>query len=135
MLDQRDALVDRTGDTWLELASKRLAEQGYEGEVALERTPKRAPTATDVLGYFSWGSTDPAEPDAHVGMAYVPGAIAATFVGSGARTFREPPATWVPTGDPLNRSSWYAGSPESLVGDLIREGVTGAAGIRVRALS
>jgi tetratricopeptide (TPR) repeat protein len=34
----------------------------------------------------------------------------------------------VPTGDPVNRTSWYAGSPESLIGDLVREGVTGAVG-------
>ena len=35
---------------------------------------------------------------------------------------------WVPTGDAANRPSWYAGSPESLAGDLIRDGVTGVAG-------
>ena len=35
---------------------------------------------------------------------------------------------WVPTGDAANRASWYAGSPESLTGDLIRDGVTGVAG-------
>ena len=128
VLDQRDALVDRTGDTWLELASTRLREVGYEGEVVLERTPKPARSGTDVLGYFSWGSTDPQNRVRSFGMSFAPGAIASTIVGSGARTFREPPATWVPTGDPVNRASWYAGSPESLVGDLIREGVTGAAG-------
>jgi uncharacterized protein (TIGR03790 family) len=128
VLDQRDALVDRTGDTWLELAAKNLAAQGMETDVVLEQTPKPARGATDVLGYFSWGSTDPQNRTRSSGMGFAPGAIAATFVGSGARTFREPPATWVPSGDAANRSNWYAGSPESLVGDLIREGVTGAAG-------
>ena len=128
VLDQRDALVDRTGDTWLELASKRLTEQGYEGEVILESTPKPARNATDVLGYFSWGSTDPQNRVRSFGMTFAPGAIGATIVGSDARTFREPPANWVPTGDPANRSGWFAGSPESLTGDLIRAGVTGAAG-------
>ena len=127
VLDQRDALVDRTGDTWLELASKRLADQGHEGDV-LERTPKPARNIADVLGYFSWGSTDPQNRVRSFGMSFVPGAIAGTFVGSGARTFREPPANWMPTGDPVNRSSWHAGSPESLIGDLIRDGVTGMAG-------
>ncbi|NOT27590.1 MAG: TIGR03790 family protein [Acidobacteria bacterium] len=128
VLDQRDALVDRTGDTWLELASKRLAAQKYEGEVVLEQTPKPARDVADVLGYFSWGSTDPQNRVRSFGMRFAPGAIAATFVGSDARTFREPPATWVPTGDSLNRTGWYAGSPESLTGDLIRAGVTGAVG-------
>jgi uncharacterized protein (TIGR03790 family) len=128
VLDQRDALVDRTGDNWLELASKRLAEQGYEGDVVLERTPKPARDATDVLGYFSWGSTDPQNRVRSFGIGFAPGAIAATFVGSDARTFREPPPTWIPTADPVNRAGWYAGSAESLTGDLIRAGVTGAAG-------
>jgi uncharacterized protein (TIGR03790 family) len=36
VLDQRDALVDRTGDTWLELAAKNLAAQGMETDVVLE---------------------------------------------------------------------------------------------------
>jgi Flp pilus assembly protein TadD len=60
-------------------------------------------------------------------MSFVPGAIAGSFTGTGARTFRAPPETWVPTGD-ANRTTWYAGSPESLIGDLIRDGVTGVAG-------
>jgi Tfp pilus assembly protein PilF len=128
VLDQRDALVDRTGDTWLELASKRLAEQGYADEVVLEQTPKPARNGQNVLGYASWGSTDPQNRVRSFGMAFAPGAIASVLVGSGARTFREPPVTWVPSGDPVNRASWYAGSPESLVGDLVREGVTGAVG-------
>jgi tetratricopeptide (TPR) repeat protein len=60
-------------------------------------------------------------------MSFVPGAIAANLVASDARTFRAPPESWIPTGDE-NRATWYAGSPESLVGDLIRDGVTGVAG-------
>jgi uncharacterized protein (TIGR03790 family) len=128
VLDQRDALVDRTGDSWIELTSKRLMEQGFEGEVVLEATPKPARAGTDVLGYVSWGSTDPQNRVRSFGMRFSPGAIGVLFVGSGARTFREPPPTWVPTADPVNRTGWYAGSSESLIGDLIREGVTGAAG-------
>lgn len=128
VLDQRDALVDRTGDNWLELASKRLSAQGYPGEVVFEQTPKPARDVMDVLGYFSWGSTDPQNRVRSFAMRFVPGAIAATFVGSDARTFREPPPTWIPTGESVNRTGWYAGSPESLTGDLIRAGVTGAAG-------
>jgi uncharacterized protein (TIGR03790 family) len=128
VLDQRDALVNRTGDTWLELASKRLMDQGFGGQVVLETTPKPARGVAQVLGYFSWGSTDPQNRVRSAGLTFAPGALAATFVGSDARTFREPPVAWIPTGDPANRPSWYAGSPESLIGDLIRDGVTGAAG-------
>lgn len=128
VLDQRDALVNRTAETWLELASKRLADQGYGGQVLLEASPRPARDVTQVIGYFSWGSTDPQNRVRTYGMSFAPGAIAAHFVGSDARTFREPPLGWIPTGDPVNRSSWYAGSPESLIGDLIRDGVTGVAG-------
>jgi Tfp pilus assembly protein PilF len=34
----------------------------------------------------------------------------------------------MPMKAPGNRATWFAGSPQSLVGDLIREGVTGVAG-------
>jgi uncharacterized protein (TIGR03790 family) len=128
VLDKRDAPVDRTGDAWLEVTAKRLASQGREGDVVLEQTSKPARGITNVLGYFSWGSTDPQNRVRSSGMTFAPGAIAGTFVGSGARTFREPSPIWRPTGDPVNRASWHAGSPESLIGDLIREGVTGVAG-------
>jgi len=60
-------------------------------------------------------------------MDFSPGALAATFVSTDARTFMEPPADWVPTN--LNdRAKFFGGSPQSLIGDLIREGATGVAG-------
>ena len=127
VLDQRDALVNRTGDEWLEQASRRLTEEGYGDRQLLERTTKPARDITPVLGYYSWGSTDPANRVRRVGMGFAPGAIAASFVSSDARTFQEPPATWVPNEDP-NRSTWFGGASQSLTGDLIREGVTGVAG-------
>jgi hypothetical protein len=61
-------------------------------------------------------------------MGFVPGALAATYVSSDARTFHEPPATWTPSDNWKNASSLFEGSPQSLIGDLIREGATGAAG-------
>lgn len=128
VLDQRDALVNRTGESWLELASQRLTAQGHGDLVVLETTPKPARALSDVLGYFSWGSTDPQNRVRASGMHFLAGAIAASFVGSNARTFREPPPTWVPTGDLANRAGWHEGSAESLIGDLIHEGVTGIAG-------
>ena len=128
ILDQRDTLANRTGESWLELAARRITDQGHADLVTLEATSRPARGFTDVLGYFSWGSTDPQNRARTSGMTFVPCSIAASYVGSDARTFREPPANWVPTGDPVNRGSWFAGSSESLVGDLIREGVTGAAG-------
>lgn len=128
VLDQRDALVNRVGENWLELASKRLTAEPHGTQVVLETTTKPARDLTQVLGYFSWGSIDPQNRVRSTGLGFTPGAIAASFVGTGARTFRAPPETWVPTGDAGVRGGTYAGTPESLVGDLIRDGVTGAAG-------
>jgi Tfp pilus assembly protein PilF len=128
VLDQRGALVNRTGESWIDFAAQRLTAQGHGDLLVHETTPKPARGVADVLGYFSWGSTDPQNRVRGSGMRFVPGAIAASFVGSDARTFDEPPATWVPTGDLANRATWHQGSAESLIGDLIREGVTGVAG-------
>jgi Tfp pilus assembly protein PilF len=79
------------------------------------------------MGYYSWGSTDPQNRVRIVKMDFVPGAIGATFVSTDARTFKEPPASWLPT-NTNDRATWFEGSPQSLVADLIREGLTGVAG-------
>lgn len=127
VLDQRDALVNRTGEDWLALAAQNLAKQGFGNRVTLETTPKPARGVSPVIGYFSWGSTDPQNRVRVTKMDFSPGALAATFVSTDARTFKEPPAEWIPTNanDP---SQFFGGSPQSLIGDLIREGATGVAG-------
>ena len=61
-------------------------------------------------------------------MRFRPGAIAAMFVSRDARTFDEPPADWKPSNDARNRAALFRGAPQSLTGDLIREGVTGVVG-------
>jgi uncharacterized protein (TIGR03790 family) len=127
VLDQRDALVDRTGDNWLDAAAQRLAALGQGERVELERTPRGARDITPVIGYYSWGSTDPRNRVRTVGMGFVPGSIAATFVASDARTFKEPPPAWAPENDPTATNT-FAGSAQSLAGDLIREGATGVGG-------
>lgn len=127
VLDQQDKLVNRQGEDWLEVAAKRLQGQGEGERVVLETTTKGARDIKPVLGYYSWGSNDPRNRVRKYNMGFVPGSLAATFVSSDGRTFQEPPATWVPSDD-TNRSTWFAGSPQSLIGDLIREGATGVAG-------
>ena len=127
VLDQRDALVNRAGEEWLEGASKRLIAEGHGDRQLLEMTPKPVRGVKPVLGYFSWGSTDPQNRVRNVELGFAPGAIAASFVSEDARTFEEPPAKWRPTND-NNRGTWFAGSSQSLVGDLIRDGITGVAG-------
>jgi uncharacterized protein (TIGR03790 family) len=128
VLDKRDPLTNRAGEDWMDAAAKRLTDLGQAERAVLETTVKPARDVSSVLGYFSWGSVDPQNRVRWVGMGFVPGAIAASFVSSDARTFKQPPETWVPSGNPALRATWFEGSPESLVGDLIREGVTGVAG-------
>jgi uncharacterized protein (TIGR03790 family) len=127
VLDQRDTLVNRLGEDWLGLAAQALTRAGHGERVLLEATDKPARDVSPVLGYFSWGSTDPQNRVRTVKMDFAPGAIAGSFVSTDARTFKEPPAAWQPT-NTSDRATWFGGSPQSLVGDLIREGVTGVAG-------
>jgi uncharacterized protein (TIGR03790 family) len=128
VLDQRGATTDGTGDDWLELAAQRLIAQGHKDRVVLESTAKPARGAGPVLGYASWGSTDPANQVRSASMAFSPGSIASNLASFDARTFREPPETWRPVGAAGTTPVPFEGSTESLIGDLIRDGVTGASG-------
>jgi hypothetical protein len=78
----------------------------------------------DLLGYYSWGSNDPAAAvrGRNLKLSFVPGAIGATFVSTNARTFQEPPDGWRMGVDA------FGGTSQELVGDLIRAGITGTAG-------
>jgi uncharacterized protein (TIGR03790 family) len=125
VLDQQGAFASKVGENWLAAASERLAADGHGDRVLLEKTYSVARGVSPVIGYYSWGSNDPRNRARSVKMGFVPGAIAGMFVSSDGRTFDEPPAAWLP-GDPSNRSSIYAGTAQSLIGDLIRDGVTGA---------
>jgi uncharacterized protein (TIGR03790 family) len=127
VLDQRDALVNRMGEDWMGLAAQNLAKEGFGNRVTLETTPKPARGISPVIGYFSWGSTDPQNRVRVTKMDFSPGALAATFVSTDARTFKEPPADWMPT-NVNDRAQFFGGTPQSLIGDLIREGATGVAG-------
>ena len=128
VLDEQDKLVDRAGELWLEAAATRLTAAGQGNRVVLEKTVQGARDVNPVLGYYSWGSNDPRNRVRRFGMGFVAGALAATFVSSDARTFNEPPADWVPSGDWNDRRAFFGGSPQTLIGDLIREGATGVAG-------
>jgi uncharacterized protein (TIGR03790 family) len=128
VLDERDALIDHIADDWLSDAAARLSAKGVGDRVVLEKTVKPISDVQQVLGYYSWGSNDPQNRRRKTQMGFVPGALAATYVSSDARTFHEPPSTWVPSDNWKDRSSLFEGSPQSLIGDLIREGATGVAG-------
>jgi uncharacterized protein (TIGR03790 family) len=126
LLDQKAALDD-PANAWLKLAADRLTQSGYADRVVLETTSKILTNQPEVLGYFSWASSDPGIKTRRLGLGFVPGALAATFVSDDARTLREPPSEWTP-GNWADRTTYFAGSPESLIGDLVREGATGLAG-------
>ena len=128
VLDERAALVNAEGDRWLDAAAARLHAVKPDASVALEKTVKPAPAESPVLGYASWGSTDPQLQHRTTGQRFVNGSLAMTLVGADARTFQPPPPDWSPMKDPRNQATWFAGSPQSLVGDLIRDGATGVVG-------
>lgn len=127
VLDERASLIDSGGDRWLRAAAERLREQGLGDRVTLDESTNVLTKESLVLGYYSWGSNDSAIQLRHFDMEFVPGAIAGMFVSTDGRTFKEPPPTWRPSSDG-RRESVFGGSHQSLMGDLIREGVTGAAG-------
>ena len=126
VLDMK-AAVDDKGNEWLKQAAERLAQMGLGDRVVLEQTSAVVRDQKDLLAYYSWGSNDPAIRDRDLGNRFVPGGIAGQFVSTDARTFTEPPADWK-LGTWEQRATFYAGSPQSLTGDLIRQGVTGVAG-------
>jgi uncharacterized protein (TIGR03790 family) len=126
LLDQRGTL-DRVADPWLQASADALAAAGFKDRVVLEASSGSLTDRANVLGYSSWGSNDPAIRRRQLGLLFLPGALATMFVSTDARTLQEPPESWEPGpgGDP---KTLFAGSAQSLTGDLIREGVTGVAG-------
>jgi uncharacterized protein (TIGR03790 family) len=127
LLDQRAARDTASGNTWLQQAADWMNGHGYGDRVILETTAQPAMGVKNLLGYYSWGSNDPAITARSLGLGFVPGAVAGLFVSTDARTFREPPPGWT-TGAWLDPDKYWANSPQSLSGDLIRQGVTGVAG-------
>lgn len=127
LLDAKSFTPDKGGDLWLNQAAERLNSMGFRDRVVLDTTAKILRDQTGVLGYYSWGSNDPAIKERFFNLKFVPGALAGMFVSSDGRSFNEPPPSWkLGTWD--DKSSYVAGSPQSMAGDLIREGVTGIAG-------
>lgn len=127
LLDSKGTPADRVADGWLQASAEALIGAGYQDRVVLESTTAILRNRKDVLGYWSWGSNDPSMRRRRLGFGFAPGALAAMFVSTDARTLREPPDKWQPS-SASDRTASFEGSPQSLTGDLIREGVTGVAG-------
>ena len=127
-LDEKSSLLPDPGNRWLERAAQVLKGlPSFADRVVLEPTSQVIANQTDLLGYFSWGSNDPAITTRDQKLGFVPGALAAMFVSTDARTFKEPPAQWT-LGKWTDAKTYFESSPQSLTGDLIRAGVTGTAG-------
>ena len=121
------AAIDDLGNQWLAAAGEKVTAAIGADRVVADRTAEVVSGVTDVVGYYGWGSNDPAVKSRTTGLGFAPGAIAGTFVGGSARTFAEPPAAWVPGRGRL-AADLFAGTSDALLGDLVREGVTGASG-------
>ena len=116
---------NRPGDNWLWATAKALERR--RARVIFEWR-RFITEAYHLMGYSSWGSNDPRYPrDRGLKLGFLPGALATTFVSTNARTFSPPPPGWK-IGRFRQRKTYFAGSPQSLIGDLIEAGVTGVAG-------
>lgn len=125
VLDGRFELSETVGNKWLNGAATALAKlPGWSDKVTLDTGMPVLERQTNVIGYYSWGSNATNSKTRHPGNTYVPGAVGGEFVSTDARTFKEPPATWQIN----DTSNIFGGSHQSLIGDLIREGITGVAG-------
>lgn len=110
-----DEATNRTGSSFgqvqatLGRAATLLEGRGFEA--VLDRQSTFAGSTVPVAGYVTWGSNDGAyKPDVYRSIRFKPGAICETFVSTSGRTFR--PTT----------------GGQSLIADLIAQGVTGVKG-------
>jgi len=125
VLDGKLELSPSPGNKWLTNAAARLKGfPGWSDRVEIDTTLHVLRDRSNLLGYYSWGSNDLAIRTRLLNNRFVNGALAAEYVSTDARTFVEPPADW----EINDKRKPFGGSQQSLIGDLIREGITGVAG-------
>lgn len=122
VLDLKNYDLD-DGNSWLKAAANRLGPK----RVLLDESATVLTRARDVIGYASWGSNDPNRRQRDLQFSFLPGAVVTEFVSTNGRTLAEPPASWQ-LGDWKIRSTHFAGSPQSLSADAIRQGATAVTG-------
>ncbi len=128
VLDQNEPGIESDGNLWL----FRTAKQFPARRVVLEETNAAVQGLGNVAAYAGWGSNDRTRRTVLKGVRdlrirFVPGAIATEYVSTNGRSFREPPPQWR-FGEWNDLTAYFEGTPQSLTGDLIRAGVTGASG-------
>jgi uncharacterized protein (TIGR03790 family) len=111
------------GNEWLRTAARQLPKE----RVVLDDTSRVLTNERGVIAYASWGSNDPDRKQRTLGFEWLAGAIMTEYVSTNARTFALPPKEWTlgNWGDP---NTWFAGAPQTMSADYIREGATGASG-------
>ena len=114
---------DTGGNEWLRAAARQLPPD----RVVLDDTSRVLMKERGVIGYASWGSNDPDRKQRMLGFEWLPGAIMTEFVSTNGRTFARPPKEWN-LGTWKDQSTWFAGAPQTMTADYIREGATGASG-------
>jgi len=112
------------GNQWLRAAALLLPKD----RVILDDTAKILTGIRDVIGYASWGSNDSDHRERFLKFQWLPGAIATEFVSTDGRTFSRPPDQWKIGSWNDNPSTFYYGSPQTLTGDFIHDGASGASG-------
>src|SRR6266550_5721537 len=78
LLDERSSWTD-AGNAWLRAAAQTLSARGFGDRVVLDESATVVAKEPNVLGYYSWGSNDPANRLRRPGLGFVPGALAAMF--------------------------------------------------------
>src|SRR5665213_228955 len=111
------------GDSWLRQAANLLPKD----RVIFDDSEKVIYDQTGVIAYAGWGSNDPNRHRRFLGFHWLPGAIATEFVSTNARTFQKPPDSWT-IGSWSQKQLWFAGAPQTLTADYLREGATAATG-------
>lgn len=111
------------GNSWLKAAAVRLGPR----RVALDESSAVLAGIGDVIGYASWGSNDPNRKERDLRLKYLPGAVVTEYVSTNGRTLAEPPAAWS-LGSWQRKETFFAGSPQSLSADALRQGATAVTG-------
>lgn len=125
VLDGKLELRDSVGNKWLRAAAASLQKRSaWANRVVIDTGQTTLTGQTDVIGFYTWGSNAVMATERRFGHQFVPGAIAAEYVSTDARTFKEPPPEWRVN----DARKPFGGSAQSLIGDFIRDGISGVAG-------
>ena len=114
---------DAPGNDWLRDAALALPKD----RVVFDDSTKVLYNQREVIGYAAWGSNDPNRKQRRLGFEWLPGAIVTEFVSTDARTFARPPDSWN-LGNWGDKTTWFAGAPQTMTADYLHEGATGASG-------